>query len=55
MKSMRILFWCLIAVFAAGLALIAVGLGITTKLAATGCGIVLCFAAVRLLAGGPPR
>lgn len=45
----------LATMFIGGLVLVGYGLGLTTKLAATGTGLLLCFAAVRLLAGGPPN
>ncbi len=43
----------LLAGFGIGVFLVAVGLGFNTKLAALGVGVVLCFASVQLLSGGP--
>jgi hypothetical protein len=45
----------LLAIFAVGLVLVAVGLGVNTKLAALGVGIILCLAVTRLVAGGVGR
>lgn len=43
----------LLAIFGVGIFLVAVGLGFNTKLAALGVGVVLCFASISLLNGGP--
>lgn len=43
----------LVALFGVGIFLVAVGLGFSTKLAALGVGVTLCFASVSLLSGGP--
>lgn len=49
------LLCALLAIFAVGLCLLAVGLGVNTKPAAIGVGLVLCAAAVSLLNGGLKR
>jgi uncharacterized membrane protein YccC len=43
----------LLGVFGVGIFLIAAGLGFNTRLAALGVGIVLCFASISFLSGGP--
>lgn len=47
--------YALFGLFGAGIFLVALGLGLTTRLAALGVGLVLSFAAVQFLAGGPRR
>lgn len=47
--------YSLFGLFGVGVFLVAIGLGLTTKLAALGVGLVLCFAAVNFLSGGPRR
>ena len=42
----------LIVAFSIGIALVAVGLGVTTKSAAFAVGVLLCLAATRIMAGG---
>lgn len=53
MSQQTKLAFALAAMFVVGLALVAIGLGVTTKSAAFACGLLMTLAATRLVAGGP--